>query len=80
MTEKEAEIEALKLTSILKLKHPDIKIHFDLIPQTNEMNISLFWNTISQSQNQTLYKESKTYRIELNEYDNSLKDILVFFE
>ena len=72
MNNKEARVRELELTKTLKPNYPDIKVHIDLINGTNKVNIVLFWNVISIKNNETVYKDSKTYRIESKEYDEFL--------
>ena len=69
MTKEETDQKTLELTTLLKPKYKDIRVHVDLIPGTNKINISLFWNRESRDH----YSESRTFRIIITDYDKILK-------
>lgn len=72
MTQEEADIKAEKLKYVLRKKYIDIVAHIDLIPGTDKIKISLFWNRKSEDQ----WNEAKVYNIKASEYENELHNIL----
>ncbi|HNP69284.1 MAG TPA: hypothetical protein PKH16_15365 [Aequorivita sp.] len=68
MTQEEADIRAEKLKNILRKKHIDLIAHIDLIPGTEKIKVSLFWNRKSKDQ----WNEAKVYNIKASEYENEL--------
>lgn len=77
MTEQQAEKIEIQLTEKLKIKHPDIKTHVDIINGTNEINISFFWNRISVEK----WNDAKSFRMNSEEYNNKLTtEIIPYFD
>ncbi len=76
MTNQEAKQKEKQLTELFKSKYPDIISHVDLINETEEINISFFWNRISKER----WNDAKTYRIKAVDYQKVLEtEIIPFF-
>ena len=76
MTQQEAKKIEYQLTEMFKIRYPDIKSHVDLIPGTDEINISFFWNGISKEK----WNNAKSFRMKSEVYSKRLKmEIIPFF-
>lgn len=75
MTKEEAQQKSIDLTNLLKPNYKDISAFVDLVPGTDKINISLFWNRKSQNH----YTDSKSYRIKSIDYDKVLNEIIMKF-
>ena len=76
MTKQEATQIENQLTEMFKIKHPDIKTHIDTIEGTDKIEITFFWNRISQQK----WDDSKSFRMESLNYEKILtSEIIPFF-
>ncbi len=70
MNQQEADKKTEELIALLKPKYNDVSAHIDLVPGTDEINISIFWNRKSRD----MYREAKSYRCKANDYETILNE------
>ena len=76
MTNQEAKQIENHLTEMFKIKHPDIKVHIDLIEGTDKIVITFFWNRISQQN----WEDSQSFRMKYQNYESIItSEIIPFF-
>lgn len=77
MTHEQKENMENEMTNLLKGKHSDIRTHVDTFDQKGTINISFFWDRISNEH----WNGAKSFKCHINDYPNVLEsDILPYFQ
>ncbi|WP_298760546.1 hypothetical protein [uncultured Psychroserpens sp.] len=77
MTKEQKEKMESEITILLKNKHSDIRTHIDTFDTKGTINISFFWDRISNQQ----WQGATSFKCHINDYPKIIEtDILPYFE